>query len=69
MMKLLLENLEEKNLTDNTILIVFTDHYLYTIEDKTILDKNKNTSNNLINKTPFFIYNKNFLYLFERKCR
>lgn len=59
MMKLLLENLEEKNLTDNTILIVFTDHYLYTIEDKTILDKNKNTSNNLINKTPFFIYNKN----------
>ena len=58
MMKLLLENLEEKNLIDNTVLVVFTDHYLYTIEDKTILDRYKNTSNNLINKTPFFIWSK-----------
>lgn len=59
MIKLLLDNLEEKNLADNTVLIIFTDHYLYTIEDKTILDNYKNTKNNLINKTPFFIYNKN----------
>ena len=58
MMQLLLQNLEEKNLIDNTVIIVFTDHYLYTIEDKTILDKYKETSNNLINKTPFFIWSK-----------
>lgn len=58
MMQLLLENLEEKNLIDNTVIIVFTDHYLYTIEDKTILDQYKETSNNLINKTPFFIWSK-----------
>lgn len=58
MMELLLQNLEEKNLLDNTVIIVFTDHYLYTIEDKTILDKYKETSNNLINKTPFFIWSK-----------
>lgn len=58
MMQLLLENLEEKNLIDNTVIIVFTDHYLYTIEDKSILDKYKETKNNLINKTPFFIWSK-----------
>ncbi|MGN1358724.1 MAG: LTA synthase family protein, partial [Bacilli bacterium] len=58
MMQLLLENLEEKNLIDNTVIIVFTDHYLYTIEDKSILDQYKETSNNLINKTPFFIWSK-----------
>ena len=59
MMELLLQNLEEKNLIDNTVIVVFTDHYLYTISDKTILDKYKETENNLINKTPFFIWSKN----------
>lgn len=59
MMKLLIQNLEEKNLLDNTVIVVFTDHYLYTIEDKTILEKYKETDNNLINKTPFFIWSKN----------
>lgn len=58
MMALLLQNLEENNLLDNTVIVAFTDHYLYTIEDKTILDERKNTSNNLINKTPFFIWSK-----------
>lgn len=56
MVELLLKNLEEKNLLDNTVIVVFTDHYLYTLEDKTILDKYKETSNNLINHTPFFIW-------------
>ena len=56
MMELLLQNLEEKNLLDNTVIVAFSDHYLYTVEDKTILDKYKETSNNLINKTPFFIW-------------
>mgnify|MGYP002519226816 FL=1 len=58
MMNLLLQKLEENNLLDNTVIIAFTDHYLYTIEDKTILDTYKETSNNLINKTPFFIWSK-----------
>jgi len=56
MMELLLQDLEEKNLIDNTIIVAFSDHYLYTVEDKTILDKYKQTSNNLINMTPFFIW-------------
>ena len=59
MMELLLQNLTEKNLIDNTAIVVFTDHYLYTLNDKTILDKYKTTSNNLINQTPWFIWSKN----------
>ena len=56
MMSLLLDRLKEKNLLDNTAIVVVTDHYLYTLEDQTILERYKNTSNNLINHTPFFIW-------------
>jgi len=56
MIELLLLNLEEKNLLEDTVIVAFTDHYLYTIEDKDLLYKYKKTNNNLINKTPFFIW-------------
>ncbi len=56
MVELLLNKLTEKELIDNTVIVVYTDHYLYTLEDQTILDNYKETSNNLINKTPFFIW-------------
>lgn len=56
MVSLLLDKLREKNLLENTVIVAFADHYLYTIEDKTILDKYKETNNNLINNTPFFIW-------------
>ena len=59
MMELLLEELKTRELLDKTTIVVLTDHYLYTLSDKSILDKYKNTSNNLINHTPFFIYNNN----------
>lgn len=59
MMELLLNELTERNLLDNTTIVVFTDHYLYTLSDQTILDKYKETDNNLINHTPFFIYTNN----------
>ena len=54
--KLLLDNLIEKNLIDNTVIILFSDHYIYTLENKSILEKYKDTENNLINHTPFIIY-------------
>ena len=56
MIGLLIENLKEKNLYDNTVIAVFADHYIYTLTDKTILDYYKDTSTNLINKTDFFIW-------------
>ena len=59
MMELLVKELKERELFDKTTIVVLTDHYLYTLSDKSILDKYKNTSNNLINRTPFFIYTNN----------
>ena len=54
--KLLLEKLEENDLLENTVIVGFADHYLYTLEDKSILDKYKETGNSLINRTPMFIW-------------
>lgn len=59
MIGLLIQALRDNNLYDNTVLVVFTDHYLYTLDDMTILNKYKKTDNNLINHTPFFIWSSN----------
>lgn len=56
MVGMLLEALKENNLYNDTVIVAYADHYLYTIKDKTVLDKYKNTENNLINQTPFFIW-------------
>ena len=59
MVELLLKNLRDKNLIDNTVIAVFTDHYLYTLTDQTIIEGYKGTTNNLLNHTPFFIWSNN----------
>lgn len=56
MVALLVQALKDNNLYDNTVIVAYADHYLYTLKDKSILDKHKNTENNLINHTPFFIW-------------
>ena len=56
MIGLLIDNLKEKKLYDNTVLVVYADHYAYTLSDKTNLDAYKDTSNNLVNHTDFFIW-------------
>ncbi len=56
MVGLLIQALKDNDLYDNTVIVAYADHYLYTLNDKTVLDKYKNTSNNLINHTPFFIW-------------
>lgn len=58
MVKLLMKALKDNDLDDDTIIVAFSDHYLYTLNDQTILDKYKDTKTNLINKTPFFIWSK-----------
>ena len=60
MVELLLKALEDNGLIDNTIIVAYADHYLYTLNDKTILDKYKNSEDNRINHTPFFIWSKDF---------
>lgn len=59
MIELLMQELETRSLLDNTTIVVFTDHYLYTLSDQTILNNYKETNNNLINHTPFFIWTNN----------
>ena len=56
MVGLLIQALKDNNLYDNTVIVAFTDHYLYTLNDKTVLDRYKNTDDNRINQTPFFIW-------------
>ena len=57
MVGLLIQGLKDNNLYDNTVIFAFADHYLYTVSDEEILKKNgKTIENNLINKTPFFIF-------------
>lgn len=62
MIGLLMNNLKEKGLYDNTVVVFFSDHYVYTLTDKTILDTYKDTDTNLINKTDFFIWSSGIGY-------
>lgn len=52
----LIDGLKEHNLYEDTVIVAYADHYLYTINDKSVLDKYKTTSDNRINNTPFFIW-------------
>ncbi len=54
---LLMQGLKDNGLYDDTIIVAFTDHYLYTVSDTEILAKNgKDVKTNLVNHTPFFIW-------------
>ena len=63
MIGLLIQALKDKGLIDNTVIVAYADHYLYTLVDQSILAKYKDTSNNLINHTPLLIWSNNM----ERK--
>ena len=57
MVGLLMKELKTSGLYNDTIVIFFADHYLYTVSDTEILKKNgKDIDTNLINQTPFFIW-------------
>ncbi len=57
MVGLLIQALKDNNLYNNTIIVAYADHYLYTVSDYEILKKNgKDIETNLINHTPFFIW-------------
>lgn len=56
MVSLLIQALKDNGLYDNTVIVAYADHYLYTLNDKSILEKNKDCTGNLINQTPFFIW-------------
>lgn len=56
MVGLLMQALKDNDLYNNTIIVAYADHYLYTVSDENILSQYKDTETNLINHTPFFIW-------------
>lgn len=62
MVEMLMDSLKKEGLYENTVLVVFADHYLYTLNDKSILDKYKYTKDNRINNTPFFIWSSDTVF-------
>ena len=57
MIGMLLDGLSENGLYDSTVIVVYADHYLYTMEDKSVLARHKaHAEDNRINHTPFFIW-------------
>ena len=55
MVELILKNLKAKGLYNNTVIVFFTDHYLFTASEE-VLSKYKDKNTNLVNHTPFFIW-------------
>ena len=57
MVSLLIKALKDNDLYNNTVIVAYADHYLYTVSDDDILKNNgKDVDSNLVNKTPFFIW-------------
>ncbi len=56
---MMLNEMEKRNLIDNTVIIGFTDHYAYGFPSKEMLYKDRGTDDpNFLNHTPFFIWSK-----------
>ena len=56
-LRLLIENLEKENKLDDTVLVLFSDHYMYGYSDVDYILKKKDVDNlNLIQNVPFVIW-------------
>ena len=61
MVGLLIQALKDNGLYDNTVLVCYADHYLFTM-DKNVLSKYKDINSNMVNHTPFFIWSSDMKY-------
>ena len=56
-LRILIEKLEDKDILDDTVLVLFTDHYMYGYSDTDAILKEKDVDNlNLIQNVPFIIW-------------
>ena len=61
--KILVEKLEKDNKLNDTVLVIYSDHYTYSYEYRDIVSKLKNeTDENLLQKVPFMIWNNNITH-------
>ncbi len=57
--KLLNQKLEEEGIAEETVIVAYTDHYAYGINDKELLmNESIKMGSEILEKTPFFIYCK-----------
>lgn len=54
--RILLERLKEDNLLEETVIVGFTDHYSYGLDSDKVLKLRGNLENEILERTPFFIY-------------
>ena len=65
--KLLMDGLESRNLLDDTVLIFYTDHYAYSMNQDMVSKQKNETDTNLKTKVPFFIYNNgNYIEVIDK---
>ena len=57
--KMLIDELNNQNKLEDTVLIFFSDHYAYSMNQEMVNEQKKETDANLKTKTPFFIYSVN----------
>ena len=56
-LRILIEKLDDKKILDDTVLVLFTDHYMYGYSDSDYILEEKNVDNmNLIQNVPFIIW-------------
>ena len=53
---LLIDGLKDNKLFEDTVIVAFADHYLYTLNDQRIVEGYKHTSGDMINRTPMLIW-------------
>lgn len=59
-LKILIEKLKDRGILDDTVLVLFSDHYMYGYSDTSAILKNKDVDNlNLIQNVPFIIWSNN----------
>lgn len=54
--KIILNELETRGILEDTVLVFFTDHYAYSMNEEMVSKQKKETDKDLLNKVPFFIY-------------
>ena len=60
--KILMERLSEDGLLNDTVIVLFSDHYNYGYADDETIGNFKNTSGNLIYRVPFVIWSRDVMH-------
>lgn len=54
--KIIIDKLKDEKIFEDTVIVFFTDHYAYSMNEELIMSQKNETDKDLLNKVPFFIY-------------